>query len=130
MQKQRWKTLPNAKYISAVITSVVRYPKDWRTASATARAIKIAHSFEESETTCEKLGRRREKYDAWQEISPLTPMNYSEWQAAWCAILALIAYDDCAHFLTDKPEHVRLMAELGHDAARLLYPACLVMHDE
>ena len=48
---------------------------------------------------------------------------------AWSAILALIAYDDCAHLLTSNPEEVKLLAKLGVPAAILLYPASLVFNE-
>ena len=45
-------------------------------------------------------------------------------------MLALIAYDDCAYLLDEKPEHLRLMGILGNNAAILLYPAVKAMQKE
>ena len=64
--------------------------------------------------------------------------NPYNWGAAWTAarnaaqdaILALIAYDDCAYLLDEKPEHVQMLALLGNQAALLLYPACVAMQKE
>jgi len=50
---------------------------------------------------------------------------------AWyAALLALIAYDDCAYLLDEKPEHVQILALLGNQVAILLYPACIALQKE
>ena len=45
--------------------------------------------------------------------------------AAWRAILALIAYDDCAHMLDSDPDDLRILSKLGVDAATLMIPAAI-----
>ena len=56
--------------------------------------------------------------------------NPEKWDAAHGTILALIAWDDCAHLLDSEPEHVKLLAALGVESAILLYPACIVFSKE
>ena len=46
------------------------------------------------------------------------------------AILALIAYDDCAYLLDENPDHIRVSAMLGHQQALLLYHACAALHKD
>ena len=43
------------------------------------------------------------------------------------AIVALIAYDNCAYLLDEKPEDVLMLGLLGNDAAILIYPACVAL---
>ena len=50
--------------------------------------------------------------------------------AAMGAILALMAWDDCAYLLDQKPEHVKIIALLGHEASILLEPAVIAMYEE
>ena len=60
--------------------------------------------------------------------------NPDKWNAAggaaWDAILALMAWDDCAYLLDQKPEHVKIIALLGHHAAILLETAVIAMYEE
>ena len=50
--------------------------------------------------------------------------------AATGAILALMAWDDCAYLIDQKPEHIKVMALLGHEASILLEPAVIAMYEE
>ena len=45
--------------------------------------------------------------------------------AAWGAILALVAYDDCAHMLDSDPDDLRILSKLGSNAATLMIPASI-----
>ena len=47
------------------------------------------------------------------------------WYAAWHAILALTAYDDCAHLLDSEPDELRILSKFGVDAATLMIPAAM-----
>lgn len=51
-----------------------------------------------------------------------TALNY--------AVLALIAYDDCAYLLDRELDYVEVLARLGDARAILLYPACYALHIE
>ena len=98
-----WSHLPNAAYIDRVLADVSANPKKWSDA-----------------------------YDAaWSDARDAARSD--AWDAAWNArgaVLALVAYDDCAHLLDGNPEHVHLMALLGSDAAILLYPACVALNKQ
>jgi hypothetical protein len=48
--------------------------------------------------------------------------------AAWGAILALIAWDDCGHLLDIDPKQVQVLALLGQPAAVLLLPAAIALN--
>jgi hypothetical protein len=44
--------------------------------------------------------------------------------AARDAIVALIAYDDCAYMLDSDPGELEILAKFGNEKAILLLPAC------
>jgi hypothetical protein len=62
------------------------------------------------------------------------------WDAAWWAarntpqyaamdaIVALIAYDDCAYMLESDPGELAILAAFGDPRATMLLPACKVFH--
>ena len=50
------------------------------------------------------------------------------WQAARDAILALIAYDDCAYMLDSEPGELAILAAFGDPRAVLILPACEILH--
>ena len=52
------------------------------------------------------------------------------WGAARGAILALVAWDDCAYILDLPSGAVRLMCAVNNHKAILLYPAVLAMSEE
>ena len=95
--------LSNAKDLDAILLSVKTHPDKWDTVWDMAW-----------------IAARDAAHDALWDV-PLV--------GAWGAILALIAYDDCAHLLTSNPEEVKLLAKFGVPTAVLLYPACLVFNE-
>ena len=112
----KWAHLLNAKYIDAVIASIETHPDKW--------------SWARRKAYPDGNGRGM----AWDAVEAVREAARDEaWSAArvvaWDAILALIAYDDCAHLLTSNPEEVKLLAKLGQPAAVLLYPASLVFNE-
>jgi hypothetical protein len=50
------------------------------------------------------------------------------WDAARAAVMALIAWDNCAYLLDTDPDKVRVLALLGQPAAILLLPAVIVFN--
>ena len=100
MTQTTWSHLPNAKHIDRIIADLGKNTGAW-TAAWDA-----------------------EWYAAWNAASA------DARTVARGAILALIAYDDCAYLLDEKPEHVQMLGLLGNQAALLLYPACVAMQKE
>lgn len=133
MKTNAWSNLPNAKQIDAVLASLKSDPKKWadawtkaggrteeqsaaRDASWHASLSIVGGSGPVLTRMCEAiLGESK----TWDSVHT----------ASWHAILALVAYDDCAHLLTTKPEHVKMLAGIGNEAATLLYPASLVFSE-
>ena len=99
-ERTKWADFPNAQYIDRIIAHLKANPKKW---DATYNAARDA------------------AWDAARDAAR---------DAAWGAILALMAWDDCAYLLDQKPEHVKIIALLGHHAAILLEPAVIAMYEE
>jgi hypothetical protein len=101
--KTAWADLPNAKYIDLVIDSLKKNPVSYSAAGDASRGAVWDAS-------------RGAVWDAART-------------AAWNAILALIAWDDCGYLLEENPEDAKILALLGHQAAVLLYPACVALQN-
>jgi len=60
-------------------------------------------------------------------------MRDEVWEAVWGAvgdaILALIAYDDCAYMIESEVDEIKILAKLGDQKAILLLPACIVFNE-
>ena len=144
MTPTAWADLPNAKHIDRILDDLKKNPDNWSDAGYDAR-------------NATKNDARNAAWNAaWDAI--YNAVNNAAWTAAWDAawdaarnaarddawydaradaradardaILALIAYDDCAYLLDEKPEHVQMLALLGNEKALLLYQACVALQKE
>ena len=98
-----WSHLPNAKHINWVLASLEEHPKKWNAA-------------------------RDAIWDAAMDAAMGAAMD-AAWSATWDAILALIAYDDCAYLIETDVDELRILAALGDTRAVLLLPACIVFNE-
>jgi hypothetical protein len=114
-EKTAWANLPNAKYIDLVIASMKENPAAWDAASDAAWGAASTAAWGAASTAARTA--------AWDAAST------AAWGAAWDAILALIAWDDYGYLLAEKPEDVKMLALLGHQAAVLLCPACIALQN-
>ena len=107
-----WAHLPNAVHIDRVIANVSPHCRavGWDAAWWAARVLLI------------KQGR----YPVWLE-SRAVAWNAAQ-DAVWDAVLALIAYDDCAYMLDSDPGELAILAKFGDPRAILLLPACKAFH--
>ena len=131
--RNAWADLPNAKHIDRILADLKRNPDKW---SATRNAARTA-----TRNAAWNAAWGAAWDDAWDAVSEdarddawyaarSAAWNAAEtaaWDAAQDAILALIAYDDCAYLLDEKPEHVQMLGLLGNQVAILLYPACVAL---
>jgi len=122
-----WSHLPNASHIDSVIELAKSYPKVWDNAWGSDMSVAAW------ETVCAaawvmvryaaKVAECNEALnEAWDSGV------YESWNAITGAILALIAYDDCAQLLHSDPKEVEVLAKLGSIPAILLLPACIVFN--
>ena len=122
MTTTAWADLPNAAHIDRVIASLNSNFKLW---TATGVAWCGAHNVAQG------ILRTLDRYDIWTHahttircVQMATPWNAT----VWYAILALIAYDDCAYMLDSEPDELAILAALGDNRAIILLPACKVFH--
>jgi len=128
MKQTAWADLPNAKHIDRILADLKRNPYNWGAVRNAARNAAWNAAWDAARDAARSAARnaaRNAAWDAARDAASLAARN-----AAQDAILALIAYDDCAYLLDEKPEHVQMLALLGNQAAILLYPACVAMQKE
>ena len=114
-----WAHLPNAVHIDRVLASVKANPEQWEAAWDAAR--------EAAWVQAQQVVRAQMREPAWD----------AAWEAAWeagwyaatrYAIIALVAYDDCAYMLDSDPGELAILAKFGDHRAVLLLTACKVFH--
>ena len=119
----KWAHLSNAAHIDAVLASLKANPDEWYAAwgaaqSAAWYAARDAAWYAARDAAW--CAARDAVYDAvWDAAGDAAG------DAACGAILALIAYDDCAHMLDSEPDELRILSKLGVDAATLMIPAAI-----
>jgi hypothetical protein len=121
-----WDHLPNAKHIDAILASVKAHPKEWGAEwnaewdAAWDRARGAAWD------AAREAAREAARDAAWGEARDATwdAAYYAARVAAWDAIIALIAYDDCAYMLDSDLGELEILAKFGDERAILLLPAC------
>jgi hypothetical protein len=137
-----WDYLPNAKHIDAILASFKAHPKEWSAARYAARdAAWDAARDAAWSAACSAAyyaardaayyAARDEVRDAAWSVAYYAARDAAYYaacdaasSAAWDAILALIAYDDCAYMLDSDPGELEILAKLGDERAILLLPAC------
>ena len=137
-----WAHLPNAVHIDRVIASVKANPDQWdetwskvQDAGRTA-ARQAARDVEWSKArgAAQDAGRSKAwntaydtAYDAAYDTAHDAARNAARFFAQY-AILALVAYDDCAYMLDSDPGELAILAAFGDPRAVLLLYACKVFH--
>jgi hypothetical protein len=120
-----WDHLPNAVHIDRVLASVKSYPELWNQAWGQVWSQSLSKVWNQA---CEQA-KGRAWDQAWDQA----------WQPAWDqvsfrargALLALIAYDDCAKYLDLPLDQLQMLYHLTeHPACILLQPAVLVFEKE
>ena len=117
----QWAHLPNAAHIDRVIASLNSNFKLW---TATGVAWSVVEDV--AITAARDLLIKQGRYSVWVE-SRKAVWNAVRESGRW-AILALIAYDDCAYMLDSAPSELAILAALGDNRAIILLPACKVLH--
>ena len=124
MKQTAWADLPNAKHIARLLDDLKKNPDNW---SATRNATK-----NDAMTAARDAAWSAERNAAWYAArdAAWSAARYDARYDARDAISALIAYDDCAYLLDEKPEHVQMLALFGNEKALLLYQACVALQKE
>jgi len=132
MTPTAWADLPNAKHIDRILADLKKNPDKWNAAWDAARGA----AWDAARGAAWDAAWTAAWDAVWDATRDATRSAASD--AAWTAartaargaILALIAYDDCAYLLDEKPEHVQMLGLLGNEKALLLYQACLALQKE
>lgn len=120
-----WSLFPNAQHIDRVIASYNATPQRWHD-SMKYDSVVASGAFYDAYVVATKKGREGAYKPAWEQI---TRSNYVRQQGTVLnAIVALIAYDNIAYMLQEKPEHVELLAVMDVLGAVLLLPASAVFN--
>ena len=136
-----WSHLPNAAHIDRVIASVEEHPEAWSHAytadwdSALGVALDLAWEFARSSLSARDslvwdAAWESSRNAAWVAVwdAGCDVFRDAAWKSAGSAILALIAYDDCAKYLSMSSDQLRVWAILSENpAATLLFPAVVAL---
>jgi len=133
MTPTAWADLPNAKHIDLLLADLEKNPDKWSAARSAAWDAASDAAWTAAWTAAWDAVWDAARGDAMSAASDAARTNAQA--PAWGAaardtILALLAYDDCAYLLDEKPEHVQMLALLGNQQAILLYPACIALQKE
>jgi hypothetical protein len=135
-----WDHLPNARHINLILNLVDEHPKSWidiNSADYTIWTRALRQAWSDTGTTAVKEARDELWYSTsyppkWSSANKADAVERNHrvriWEAARTlgrsACLALMAYEDCAHYLDLSSDKLQFIADLsGHPAPRLLLPA-------
>ena len=134
-----WSELPNAAHIDRIIASVKAHPKIWGATwdatwgaawnAAGDAAWNAAYAARNAAYAARNAAWDAARNAAWKAAGDAAWKAVGDavvdaaWKAVGDAALALIAYDDCAHYLNMSPEQLKAWAILSEKpaAALLLY---------
>jgi len=125
-----WGHLPNAAHIDSILADVQARPEAWAEAwDAAWLAVRSAardaawHAAGDAARDAARLAARDAAWHAASDAERLAALD-----AAWAAVAALVAWDNCGHLLDTDPDQVRVLALLGHQPAVLLLPAAIALN--
>ena len=123
-----WAHLPNAAHIDRVLASAKANPEHW------VAVWRVGLDWLAACNMVKKQGRnaiwdagRTAEYNAAWLVAWETALE-TALAVAWYAVLALVAYDDCAYMIDSDPGELAILAKFGDPRAVLLLPACKVFH--
>ena len=129
-----WAHLPNAAHIDRVIASSKANPDQWASPREESRNAVRDSLIQQVRAAAwggaRDILREQNRVEVWIEARD------AAWNTAWntaryfaqYAILALVAYDDCAYMLDSDPGELAILAAFGDPRAILLFGACKVFH--
>ncbi len=125
-----WAHLPNAAHIDRVIASAHVDVSAWNEAIMQNAKLDIDNAWCDNNYDAWKKGRAivKEKLGEDEFTKLLTlDRDLDKRHTLGDAIIALVAYDDCAYMLDSDPDELKIIAKFGNGVANLLWPACLAL---
>ena len=133
--KKPWSDLPNAQYINWVLNSLKENPELWDQASDEARDKAWDRALAEAAALAGPASDPRwwPRYKVWHAARDAAPRHWADGKsraAAWGALVALVAYDDCDQYLNMGYEELKMYAVLSEKPqAVLLLPIMYVQRN-
>ena len=122
-----WAHLPNAVHIGRVLASLNSNPDQWRAAWESRSWDQLYAAWEAAHDILKEHGRQSAWVAARNVVWDATSADVAR-EATEYALLALVAYDECAYMLDSDPGELAILAALGDNRAVLILPACKVFH--
>ena len=119
MNPQPWSHLPNAAHIDRILASVKEHPEVWDAAWDAAR-VAARYAARNAIMDAARDATRVAARDAIIDAAGNSAW-YAARHAARYAIMALIAWDDCAHYLDLSSAKLEIWAKLSEK------PECLLL---
>ena len=117
MTTTAWAHLPNAAHIDRVLASMKKNPEKW----STARGLTADAAWDGArEAAWDVAGSAA--LDAVRDAARDAVRN-TAWYTSWDAILALVAWDDCAYMLELPEDALKVLRAVGNEQAILLSAA-------
>ena len=117
MTTTAWAHVPNAAHIDRVLASVKKNPEKW----STARGLTADAAWDGArEAAWDVAGSAA--LDAVRDAARDAVRN-TAWYTSWDAILALVAWDDCAYMLELPEDALKILRAVGNEQAILLSAA-------
>jgi len=131
MTQTEWAHLPNAKHIDWVLASLKARPEKWVAAYDVVRNAAWNAARDAAWDAARNAAWDAARKAAWDAAldAAMDAAWYAAWYAAKDAIVALIAYDDCAYMIESEIDEIKILAKLGDPRAILLLPACIVFNE-
>ena len=147
MTTTAWAHLPNAAHIDRVLASLEKNPEKWSTArgltadaawdGAREAAWDVAGSaagyeargavWDAAHTVAHTVARDEARGAVWDAARAAA--RGAARGAAWDAILALVAWDDCAYMLELPEDALKVLRAVGNEQAILLSVAANILKE-
>jgi len=132
MVKTKWAHLPNAAHIDRILSSLDKHSDQWIAAQYVERYVEryvVLHEARHAARYVVQAAARYTEWDAAWYAAIRGAAGGEELDKARRAILALIAWDDCAYMLDLPEDKLSELREAGNQQALLLSAAASVLKE-
>ena len=115
MTTTAWAHLPNAAHVDRILASLEKNPEKWSTAQDAAWDAAHTVAWDAATYEVKKIVRDAARGAAWD--------------TSWDAIIALLAWDDCAYMLELPEDVLKVLRAVGNQQAILLSAAANILKE-